>query len=439
MTEVRKFYHRCVRGVTYHEFVDEFSFSSTIPSPSSSIKEAYFLSKRERINSLLNQYEGQCHESMRDDTGQFEINNIRRTNTPMDLNGRGNFYLTSLHHLEHHADQLEYLVNVVEALPPLFLDVVYAVRYKIIPEIVRVHGGTSCSYNVQTRGFSPSDCKPDFRILTYLLNPWMTDAMHGTFGSLIHMPTPRAVPPKDSFCLNPNLDFEEIQESYIAGRVVVIDNLLTDRCHAELRRLALEGTIFYEGKKSYLGAYVDEGMGESPWLLTLSEEWQVRFPKFMSNLPLSTSWFYKYDSDSSAAGGIGIHADQAIVNINIWITPDSANLDPDSGGLIVYDTAPTAEEIQGTGFQKWNDKEFEGFRAEWLRDNGAKQMVIPYRANRAVVFDSRRLHATDDYSFKQGYENRRINLTLLYGISGDTGGRIDNNIGKFPNEYSTHS
>ena len=41
---------------------------------------------------------------------------------------------------------------------------------------------------------------------------------------------------------------------------------------------------------------------------------------------------------------------------------------------------------------------------------------MPYRANRAVLFDSSLLHQTDpDYAFLPGYDNHRINLTLLFG------------------------
>ena len=42
-------------------------------------------------------------------------------------------------------------------------------------------------------------------------------------------------------------------------------------------------------------------------------------------------------------------------------------------------------------------------------------MTVPYRGNRAVIFDSNMLHKTDRISFRDGYENRRINVTLLYG------------------------
>jgi hypothetical protein len=40
---------------------------------------------------------------------------------------------------------------------------------------------------------------------------------------------------------------------------------------------------------------------------------------------------------------------------------------------------------------------------------------VPYRANRAVVFDSDLFHETDTISFADGYENRRINLRFFMG------------------------
>ena len=47
--------------------------------------------------------------------------------------------------------------------------------------------------------------------------------------------------------------------------------------------------------------------------------------------------------------GIGVHADNAAVNLNFWVTPDDANLDPSSGGLVVYPKAPPAEEVEVSG------------------------------------------------------------------------------------------
>ena len=41
-----------------------------------------------------------------------------------------------------------------------------------------------------------------------------------------------------------------------------------------------------------------------------------------------------------------------------------------------------------------------------------------YKQNRCAMFDSKRLHETAKYNFKEGYKNRRINLTLLFGREG---------------------
>ena len=97
------------------------------------------------------------------------------------------------------------------------------------------------------------------------------------------------------------------------------------------------------------------------------------------------------------------------MNVNFWITPDEANMDPDSGGLIVWDVAAPLD---------WDAPRYnsdEGAIRAFLKETGAKPITIPYRANRAVIFDSDLFHQTDTIRFREGYENRRINITLLYG------------------------
>jgi hypothetical protein len=41
-------------------------------------------------------------------------------------------------------------------------------------------------------------------------------------------------------------------------------------------------------------------------------------------------------------------------------------------------------------------------------------VTVPHRANRAVISDSDLFHETDRIAFKEGYRNRRINITMLY-------------------------
>ena len=39
---------------------------------------------------------------------------------------------------------------------------------------------------------------------------------------------------------------------------------------------------------------------------------------------------------------------------------------------------------------------------------------IPYKSNRAIIFNSKLYHATDNINFDSKYINRRINVTFLY-------------------------
>ena len=66
----------------------------------------------------------------------------------------------------------------------------------------------------------------------------------------------------------------------------------------------------------------------------------------------------------------------------------------------------TAEEYNQRGAE---------FADELLRSTNFENVTIPYRQNRIVVFDSALYHKTDSFRFREGYENRRINLTLLFG------------------------
>ena len=224
LMDVRRMYDRCVRGIPFSEYVSE----SSSPSDTHTLIEDYFLSKRQRMESLLPSYEEHCKKSINNESGLIELVSLER-GSPTDPHKKGNFYLTSVHHLEHHADQLEYLVKLGE-LPPPFLDITYNIRWKVIPEMLKAVGGDDgCIYDVSTRSHS-TGCHPDFRRSTFLLNPWMTDIMQGTFNTLIHMPSPLPLRSTNPFCLNPNLNFAEIQQAYLAGKVLGEDGQSCNNC-----------------------------------------------------------------------------------------------------------------------------------------------------------------------------------------------------------------
>ena len=188
--------------------------------------------------------------------------------------------------------------------------------------------------------------------------------------------------------------------------VAVVDNLLSKEALAALRRFVLGSTIWRTGfDAGYLGAFPEHGFS-APLLAQIAEEFRSVFSGICRDLPLKYAWAFKYDSDLP---GLHTHADDAVVNVNFWITPDEANLDPEDGGLLVWDVAAPL----GWDFGKFHVEQ--SAIRDFLAHNNARAIKVPYRDNRAVIFDSQLLHQTDRVRFRDGYENRRINVTLLYG------------------------
>ena len=130
---------------------------------------------------------------------------------------------------------------------------------------------------------------------------------------------------------------------------------------------------------------------------------------FREELPLTNMWAYKCDQRHVA--GLNVHADAAEINFNIWLTEDTANLDPASGGLIVYLTPVPP----GWDFSAFNDYDRKQNIMEFLHTAKAEKIIVPFRCNRAVIFHSQLFHESDVHNFKAGYKNRRINFTMLFG------------------------
>lgn len=206
--------------------------------------------------------------------------------------------------------------------------------------------------------------------------------------------------------VNPDLDTRHIEREYNEKGMVAVDDFLMPEALERLRRYCLEARIwrvpFVWG---YVGAFPEDGFCP-PLLLQVAQELRERLPGILGDLPLVRFWGFKYDQRLL---GIKTHADPARVNVNFWLTPDSANSNPDTGGLIVWDKRAPRD---------WSHDEYNtnGVRMrQFLHDSGAKSHGFPYRQNRVVLFDSDFFHETQQLTFKSGYENRRTNMTLLYG------------------------
>jgi tetratricopeptide (TPR) repeat protein len=237
-----------------------------------------------------------------------------------------------------------------------------------------------------------------------------TDTIRRYYNRCVHYRhTPRLL----GSALNPGLDTKAITNDYRerAPGLTWIDNFLGRDALRELRSFCLESTIWYDFEHSggYLGAYLQEGFN-CPLLLQIAEELPRKLPQIFGDHLLMQMWAYKYDSRMS---GIDMHADFAAVNVNFWITPDEALLDSERGGMVVWDKEAPPE---------WGADEYNTYDAkqqkrikQYLEQQNAQRVVVPYRSNRCVVFNSDLFHKTDDIRFRDNYEDRRINITMLFG------------------------
>jgi tetratricopeptide (TPR) repeat protein len=189
-------------------------------------------------------------------------------------------------------------------------------------------------------------------------------------------------------------------------QILVIDDFLNPEALEKLQRFCWGSTIWQRAYGAgYLGAMAEHGLA-CPLLAQIADELRRDLDVVIGQHKLKYLWAFKYDSRMS---GTEVHADKAVINVNFWITPDEANLDPDGGGLIVWDVAAPLD---------WEPAKYNGDISacrDFLDRHRAQPVKIPYRCNRAVIFDSDLFHQTDKISFRDDYLSRRMNITMLFG------------------------
>ena len=193
-------------------------------------------------------------------------------------------------------------------------------------------------------------------------------------------------------------------------QMVVADDFLTQPALAKLREICASSTVWRKiYPAGYLGAAPEEGFA-APLLAQIVEETQAVFAPILAGEPFRYLGAFKYDSEISA--GTNTHADNSNVNVNLYITEDDANLDPESGGMEIWDVA--APDIQMMRRLNGSEEMVQHF----LKQSGDRRFTVPHRANRAVIFKSTQFHKTGTFRFRTGYLSQRINISLLFGQFG---------------------
>jgi tetratricopeptide (TPR) repeat protein len=238
---------------------------------------------------------------------------------------------------------------------------------------------------------------------------------------------PTTAPAKDLFhiahgarlsgsALNRNHSTAAVLEQWRASdpQAVVIDDFLTGPALKQLRRYCAESTVWrrvYDA--GYIGATPADGFA-CPLLAQITEEISSVYLDILGGHGFRYLGAFKYDSELST--GTNIHADYSAINVNLYITPDDANLDPDTGGMLIWNVAARDERE----LRRYNGSDSE--IREYLHRSQAQTTRVAHRANRAVLFKSSLFHKTDTCRFKEGYLNKRINVSFLFGQFESAGG-----------------
>ncbi|MFD9467507.1 tetratricopeptide repeat protein, partial [Streptomyces sp. NPDC060027] len=192
-----------------------------------------------------------------------------------------------------------------------------------------------------------------------------------TYNRLLHVrDTPRV-----ARALSRRWDPVTVEEQYLANApgVVYVDDFLTEEALGELYQFCLESTVWFGNRYAHgrLAALMHDGF-MCPLLMQIAEELRDALPRLIGDrYPLRQMWGFKCGPRVPA--DVTTHADFAAVNVNFWVTPDGANADEDSGGLVVHDVdAPLS-----WGFDTYNGRQ--DLIRPFLQGRRARSMTIPYR------------------------------------------------------------
>jgi hypothetical protein len=179
----------------------------------------------------------------------------------------------------------------------------------------------------------------------------------------------------------------------------------------------------HDVRPSYVGAYHDDGLNH-PVITSVVEELREAMPHVIGELPLVMLWAYKltpsHSSTSSRSGdetmtqneGLKLHADDARVNVNLWLTADEANIDSafsassggsggdmasssdrmDSGtrraggGLVIYKRRPPSRDVQPDFANNWKN---EAAILQYLQGNDSATPSERHGHNEDAAKDSR--------------------------------------------------
>ena len=198
--------------------------------------------------------------------------------------------------------------------------------------------------------------------------------------------------------MNKYIDLLRLKINYY----IIIDDLFPDEICKELMEKSINSKKYNDKYCDYKSLDFVNDTGDE-CLKYISDKYVV--PKISLARNYHRAWSFVYDN---VGRGVGAHADPSFINVNIWVTPDECVEDHNKNGLRIY----KKHIPKGTPWEMYNHWDGSIWRDQFLKD--ASYDTIPYKYNRAIIFEGRTFHSTDNVHMKPGDNNKRVNYTFLY-------------------------
>jgi|TARA_E500000318_G_scaffold64173_1_gene59316 hypothetical protein len=196
-------------------------------------------------------------------------------------------------------------------------------------------------------------------------------------------------------------NWKELNTKLKTGKIVVLDNLLTDDYLFILRNRILNASKVDDVYNGYKGT--DHSRYSDIISIMIADNLLKKLPALD---PFERAWSFIYDHNVE---GVRLHADPSTYNLNIWVTPNKCLKDKKKNGLEIYKLLPPKNWTRAD----WNANPSKV--EELIKKSNVKPTKYSYKYNRGILFNGAYFHRTAGVSMKDGLENRRISFTMLFG------------------------
>jgi hypothetical protein len=210
----------------------------------------------------------------------------------------------------------------------------------------------------------------------------------------------------DSLMVNKDQDWKQIRDSIFSKGSAVIDNFFDVEFALTLRDKILNN--YKDAKPSnrypdYILKDADEKVFPS---IQIANDLYEHIQELKDTY--SRSWVGVFENKGN---GTSYHYDwESLVTLNIWLTPNECVQDFSKNGLLIFPIQvpqEVREEENPLVSQAQFVKEFMSLHKH------VEPIEIKYNFNRAV-FQTSLLHATNGVSMKDGEDNKRVSMTILF-------------------------